>query len=148
MKKLDYCIDIHAPKEKVWNFLWDDVTYRAWTKVFHEGSYAVSDWNEGSPIHFLTPDGRGMYSTIGKLIPNTFMSFVHHGELIDFKEVPPNEKTESWAGGTENYTLAESNGVTTLTVSHDTVPEFEAYLQAKFPLAMAEIKRLCESEAG
>jgi hypothetical protein len=145
MKKLEYTIEIAAPKEKVWNVLWNDQSYRDWTRVFHDGSYAVSDWKEGSRIHFLTGDGRGMYSSIAKLIPNEYMWFVHHGEVIGFEEVPPNEKTKSWEGGTENYSLSEAHGVTTLAVSHDTVPEFEAYLQEKFPLAMAEIKRLAEA---
>jgi uncharacterized protein YndB with AHSA1/START domain len=146
MKSLEYTIEIAAPREKVWKILWDDQSYRDWTRVFHEGSYAVSDWKEGSRIHFLTADGRGMYSTIAKLVPNEFMSFVHHGEIVGFEEVPSNEKTKSWEGGVENYTLSESNGVTTLVVYHDTVAEFEAYLQEKFPLAMVEIKRLSEEK--
>ena len=52
MKKLSFTIDIKAPKEKVWHSLWDEENYQSWTSVFCEGSYTVSDWNEGSKIYF------------------------------------------------------------------------------------------------
>lgn len=44
MEVLDFKIEINAPKEKVCSVLWDDETYRKWTTVFCEGTYAVSDW--------------------------------------------------------------------------------------------------------
>ncbi|WP_427872212.1 hypothetical protein [Flavobacterium sp. MMS24-S5] len=53
MEKLVFNIDIKAPKEKIWKVLWDDETYRKWTSVFAEGSYAESTWNEGDKIYFL-----------------------------------------------------------------------------------------------
>ena len=55
MKKLQFSIEINAPKEKVWDTLWQDENYRKWTSVFIEGSFAESDWKEGGKIHFLTP---------------------------------------------------------------------------------------------
>jgi len=41
MKKIQFSTEINAPKEKVWNVLWDDATYRKWVSVFSEGSKAV-----------------------------------------------------------------------------------------------------------
>ncbi len=66
MKTLHFSIKIKAPREKVWQILWEDATYRQWTSVFNESSYAVSDWEEGSKIQFLSADGSGMYSLIDK----------------------------------------------------------------------------------
>ena len=63
VKKIQFSIDINAPKEKVWHVLWNDAIYRKWTSVFSEGSKAVSDWKEGSKIHFLNENNYGMYST-------------------------------------------------------------------------------------
>ena len=57
MKTLNFSININAPKEKKWKTLWDDTTYRQWTRIFSEGSYAVSDWNEGSRVLFLSAEG-------------------------------------------------------------------------------------------
>ena len=39
-------IDINASKEKVWNVLFDDATYRIWAASFMPGSYAVTDRKE------------------------------------------------------------------------------------------------------
>src|ERR1700741_5235174 len=103
MTKLNFTIDIHASAAKVWQGLWNDETYRKWTSVFHEGSYAVSDWKEGSKIQFLSPEGSGMYSIIETNRPNEMMAFKHLGEVKNFEEQPPNKETESWAGSKEIY---------------------------------------------
>ena len=60
MTRLHYSVDIDAPRQRVWDVLWDDRTYRDWTSAFMEGSHAVSDWREGSKIQFLDPSGDGM----------------------------------------------------------------------------------------
>jgi len=52
MKQLHFSIDIDSPRERVWEVLWEDATYRDWTSGFSEGSYAVSDWREGSKTMF------------------------------------------------------------------------------------------------
>ena len=70
MKTLRFTITIHAPKEAVWATLWNDSTYREWTSVFSEGSYADTDWKEGSKVLFLSGTGEGMYSTIARNKPN------------------------------------------------------------------------------
>jgi hypothetical protein len=47
---LHFSVDIAAPRGKVWDVLWDDASCRDWSSVSAQGSYAVSDWNEGSRI--------------------------------------------------------------------------------------------------
>ena len=60
MEKMIFTQQINAPKEKVWNILWEDASYRKWTTPFCEGSYAVNDnWKEGSKVLFLSPGGDG-----------------------------------------------------------------------------------------
>ena len=103
MKKQTFSILINAPREKVWHVLWDDPTYRQWTSVFNAGSYAVSDWKEGSKIQFLSSDGSGMYSTIDKSSPSEFMSFKHIGVVKNFEELQIDQETEDWSGALENY---------------------------------------------
>ncbi|HYG50215.1 MAG TPA: SRPBCC domain-containing protein [Flavobacteriales bacterium] len=142
MKTLHFNVKINAPKEKVWKTLWDDVTYRKWTSAFSEGSHAVSDWKEGSTVHFLDGKGAGMYSKIAKLVPNEFMSFSHQGEIKDGKEQPANSE---WSGSHENYTLKEVNDSTELLVDLDSVGEFEQYFTEVFPKALANVKNLAEN---
>lgn len=144
-KKMQFSTSISAPRNKVWDILWNDETYRKWTSVFMEGSYAESDWNEGSKILFLDGQGRGMYSTIDKKVPGEFMSFRHIGELKDGKEQPVDE-TKGWSGSTENYTLREADGKTELLVEMDIVPEMADYFNKTFPLALEKVKSLAESK--
>ena len=145
MKKLNFSIEIKAPKEKVWRILWDDITYRKWTGAFSEGSYAVSDWEEGSKILFLSPNGEGMFSTIAKKIPNEFMSFKHLGTVKAGVEQPETDETKSWSGSTENYKLEGNDGVTKLAVDMDVTEDFEQYFQDTFPKALERVKDLAEN---
>jgi uncharacterized protein YndB with AHSA1/START domain len=68
MQTLTFNTDIHASPEKLWHVLWDDYNYRQWTAVFMAGSYAVTDWKQGSKVHFLSTSGKGM-SSIDENIP-------------------------------------------------------------------------------
>src|SRR6187402_2241939 len=82
METLKFNTSIKASREKVWQVLWNDETYRKWTAVFGEGSHAESDWNEGSEILFLGAGGSdGMFSVIETKIPNEQMIFRHLGEI-------------------------------------------------------------------
>ena len=81
MKKLELSIEIMATKEKVWDALWLEENYKNWTSVFMEGSYAESDWKEGSEIRFLSPAENGMFGIIEKMIPFEKMYFKHLGEI-------------------------------------------------------------------
>ena len=49
MEKQTFKITIDAPREKVWDVLWSDDTYREWTSVFSPGSRAETDWRR-TPI--------------------------------------------------------------------------------------------------
>ncbi len=141
MNKLTFTIEIAAPCEKVWRILWDDETYRRWTTVFYEGSHAVSDWQLGSKVQFLGPDGNGMISRIVQLVPNETMVFEHLGEIKNGVE----ELSASWAGAHEAYHLAPKNSHTVLTVLLDTHDEYAAYFTNTFPKAMDIVKALSEN---
>jgi len=145
MKKLDFLIGIKAPKEKVWDVLWNDATYRKWTSTFSEGSYAVSDWHEGSKVLFLSPSGEGMFSIIQKKVPNEFMSFKHLGTVKDGKEQPESDETKKWSGAMENYSLKENSGITELTVVMDITEDHEQYFKDTFPKALEAVKTLAEA---
>lgn len=146
MEKINFDVDIKSPKEKVWEVLWGDDTYRKWTSVFSEGSHAVTDWNEGSKILFLDGKGSGMVSKIESKKQNEFMSFKHLGEVKDEVEDTTSEKVQGWAGALENYSLKETNGITALTVTLDINDDFKDYFMNTFPKAMEQIKILSESK--
>lgn len=145
MEKLVFNISIKASKEKIWKVLWDDETYRKWTSAFCEGSYAQSTWNEGDKIYFLGPGGGGMNSLIEAKTPNEYMAFKHMGEVKDFKEVPPNEETEKWAGAMETYRLTQNGDAVDLHVEVDVIEKHIDYFKEAFPKGMEVIKELSEN---
>ena len=97
----EFTIIINANPEKVWEVLWGDKTYSQWTAIFSEGSYAKTDWKEGSKVLFLTPDGRGMVSKIKQKIPNQYMLFEHLGVIENNIENLESKEAKEWAGATE-----------------------------------------------
>lgn len=140
MKKLNFSIRVAVPKDRLWQTLWNDATYRQWTAIFHEGSHAVSDWQEGSKILFLGPGGDGMTSRIARLIPNEFMSFEHLGEVKNGVE----DFSGGWSGALENYSLRECDGGTELSVEIDSDDNFADYFRDVFPKALQKLKELSE----
>lgn len=149
MKKLQFSIDIKAPKEEVWKVLWNDATYKKWSSAFMEGSYAVTDWNEGSRVKFLSPGGDGMFSIIDKKITNEFMSFKHLGIIKNGKEEPDSEESKKLSGAMENYKLREVGGITKLHVEVDvtdlgTGEDYVDMMNKAFPRALEKVKELSE----
>jgi uncharacterized protein YndB with AHSA1/START domain len=136
--RLQYSVDIDAPRQRVWEVLWDDKHYRDWTSAFSEGSHAVSDWNEGSKVRFLGPDGSGMLAVIEKKVPNERMTFRHLAEIKDGKEQPE----PSWSGSLEDYTLKDNGKGTTLVVDLDTADEWKEMFDKAFPKALQRVKEL------
>jgi uncharacterized protein YndB with AHSA1/START domain len=144
VKKLNFTIRIQAKPSKVWQVLWYDTTYRQWTSVFYEGSYAVSDWKKGSKVQFLSPKGDGMFSVITELKPNEYIAFKHQGEIKNFVEQTATDQTKSWMGTMETYSLMEDGGETILVCEMDTTTELNQYFQDTFPKALAKIKEIAE----
>ena len=146
MEKLNFSIDINAPREKVWKTLWEDSSYRKWTSVFMEGSCVETDnWKEGSKVLFLDGKGSGMVSKVVVNKPNEYMSFEHLGEVKDGIEDTSSEKVKIWAGSKENYTLKDAGGKTELTVDMDIAEDYKEMFQNMWPKAMEQIKVLSEN---
>lgn len=145
MTTLSFSQQINASREKIWQALWDDASYREWTSVFTPGSYAESDWKEGSKVLFMSPEGSGMVSFIDKKIDNEHIAFKHTGVVKDGKEQPETEETKKWAGAIEAYTLRDiGNGSTELSVTMDTLEYHADYFYDKFPKALAAVKVIAE----
>lgn len=150
MQKVHFSIDINAPKEKVWDTMLSDATYREWTVVFNPGgSYFEGSWDKGSKMHFLGPDEKGklggMVSMIEENKPYEFISIKHIGMLKeDGSEDTTSDEVKKWAGGHENYTFEEKDGVTTVKVELDTTDEFADYFNKTWPPALQKLKELAE----
>jgi hypothetical protein len=144
MEKQQFKISINAPREKVWDILLADETYRQWTTPFMEGSYAVTDWKKGSKALFLGPDGGGMVACIDESIPNEYLSIKHLGMIINGVEDTESDKVKDWAGAHENYILKDANGQTELIIEMDLNEEYIKMFSETWPKSLAKVKELAE----
>lgn len=145
MKTLIFTINITASPEKVWHALWNEDSFKKWTNPFCQGSYYKTDsFTQGNKIHLLTPDGRGMYSILEKIDAFKFLAFKHIGNIENFEEMPLDEETKAWTNALETYQLTEGENGTVLTVKADTAEKYIDYMNKTFPLALLELKHICE----
>lgn len=145
MEKLNFKTVIDATPEKVWNVLWNDDTYRKWTSAFSEGSYAETDWKQGSKVLFLDGEGRGMVSRVAENRPNEYMSIEHLGVVDGGVEDTTSESVKQWAGAHENYTLNKVGGKTELLIDMDINDEFKEMFSTIWPKALENVKNLSEN---
>lgn len=147
MERMQFKMMTTASKEKLWETLWSDTGYPAWTAAFTEGSKAVTDWKKGSRVLFLDNKNSGMVSVIEERIDNEFMSFCHLGEMKNGVEDMESAKKQGWAGSHENYTLRTVNGATELIIdmSSEAMPaDMLTYFENTWPKALAKLKELAE----
>lgn len=141
---MQFSIEIKAPREKVWNTLWEDKTFRDWANIIDEGMYMVGEMREGNEVQFISSvSGYGVTSLIEKLARNEFVSF---RQMADTKDSGEREREKEWTGRTESYSLAENDGVTTLMVDIDVPPGQEETFSVRFPKALERVKILAEKK--
>lgn len=152
MDTLNFSITINAPKEKVWNTMLGDESYRAWTEVFSPGSHYVGNWDKGSKILFLAPvQNGGMSGMVSRIKENRlheFISIEHLGMVENGKEDTSSEAVKVWAGVHENYTFKESGGTTEVSVEMDSVKEYEEMFMNMWPQALQKLKTIAEKQSG
>jgi uncharacterized protein YndB with AHSA1/START domain len=146
-QKLTFSTTIEATRQQVWSALFDDASYREWTSAFAEGSYAVTDWKEGSKALFLAPNGDGMVGRIAVSRPNEFLSIEHLGVVKNGVEDLEAAEAQGWAGAHENYTLTDAGNGVKLTIEMDSTPEYASYFEETWPKALDKLKRLAEGRS-
>ena len=144
MKTLTFEVTINAPRGLVWSTMLGPETYKAWTSAFCEGSYYAGSWDAGQKIQFLSPSGDGMTAVIAENKPNEFVSIRHLGVIEKGVEDTTSEKVRAWTPAYENYRFSDVHGGCRVTVTMDTVPEYEQYMLDTYPKALALLKNLCE----
>ena len=141
MKEMQFEIEIHAPREKVWATLWQDRTFRQWADLIDAGTYMVGDLEEGSTIQFISAEGYGVTSLVSALIPDEYVLFKHQA---DTQDKGSSSRDDQWTGGRESYTLTYDDGVTSLAMSFDVPVELEKTMSESYPKALQKVKELSE----
>ncbi len=142
MKEMQFLVEIHAPKLKVWDTLWQDETFRDWAGIIDPGTYMKGELKVGNEVEFISAEnGYGVTSLVDKLIPGEFLLLKHQ---TDTKESGTQQRENEWTGGEERYVLTEKNGVTILTAIFGVPPEMEEYFNDAYPKAFEKVKQLAE----
>ena len=95
---------------------------------------------------------QGMFGLKRQLLSAYFQDCPPLVKLIQEKRINTVEEVaryynhyhEQWAGGLENYSFWENNGVTTVTVELDTVEEYMDYFTTTYPTALEKLKEISE----
>ncbi len=151
MIKLQCKKDFNAPSERVYTTmlgLKNKETYEQWTSEFNPSSSYEGSWEKGAKIYFVGTDENGkrggMVSEMAENIPFRFVSIRHYGILDGEKEIVEGDEINNWAGGVENYSFHENNGVTTVAIEIDVVEDYLDYFNETWPKALNKLKDLAE----
>jgi uncharacterized protein YndB with AHSA1/START domain len=115
-------ITINAPAAKVW----DALTKPALIKQWQYGSDVITDWQPGSPIAFNSKWEGQIYKqwgTILKYAPPKQLSYSLFAPRPDLEDKPENYFTMT-------YSLEETDGRTTVTITQDDPREQPAQAEA------------------
>lgn len=149
MRHLEHTIEIHAPKEKVWQVLWSDETLRDWAGMIDPGTYMTGTLEEGGEVNFIgNSEGGvryGVTSRVDKLVLNEYILFTRTADIVLQPDGAIEKRASQWARTTEDYKLEEHDGVVTLTNTQDVPDELVEYFSAKLPEVLERIKVLAES---
>lgn len=138
-------IDIDAPRERVWDVLTGDATYRQWTAEFAEGSYADTDWQQDSSVRFLGPDGTGLLGRVVDSRRPDLLDVEYTGVVGGGTDDTTSEQARAWAGTHETYRLTGAGIGTHLVI---TAPMEDAYyddMVSAWDRALARVKELAEA---
>lgn len=152
MQKLHKEIFINAPREKVWDIMLGEETYKEWTKAFSPTPNTTSrfegNWEEGSKMLFIgeNQDGgtEGMVSRIQENRKPEFLSIEHIGIYKDGVEDTESEVAKQWAPAYENYTFIEKDGGTELHIDMDIEEQYKEMFEKMWSAALESLKELSE----
>ena len=148
VKRIQFTVDIQAPRATVWRHVISPESYEHWTSAFAEGSRFEGSWDQGSRIRFLSPTGDGMVSEIAESRLHEFMSIRHLGFIVNGVEDTTSEAVKAWAPAYENYTFIATPEGTRMVVDQDVAAEWEEHLSEAWPKALELLKALSESSTG
>ena len=145
MKDLTYNINITASPKKVWDTMIGHETYKAWTNAAWPGSDFKGEWEQGKNLHFAGEDGSGTSATVTTFDPYnkillTHIALLQPGSVEDRES----EWAKKWVGSLEQYSFAEKNGTTDLTIDMKIYDEWEDMFNNDWPKALARLKQICE----
>jgi uncharacterized protein YndB with AHSA1/START domain len=150
MKNLRDSIEISAPKEKVWQVLWDDQTFRDWANIIDPGTYMEGVLQEGSEVNFIGNNNNGVRygvtSKVEKLTPFQHITFRQIADIKISEDGSIEKRDTQWTGGAETYELKEMQDKIELSHTQDVPDELVEYFESTIPKVLQRIKVLAEAK--
>lgn len=150
MQKIYFSIFINAPRNKVWDIMLSEETYRQWTMAFNPGSYFKGNWEEGSKMLFLGPNPNnveeegGMVSRVKENRLYQFVSIEHVGIINNGIEDTTSDEAKKWSSLYENYTFTDKDNGTELSIDVNMIDEYKSMFEEMWPKALQILKDLAE----
>lgn len=141
---IEKSIYINAPKERVWNIMLSDDTYKTWTAPFSEGSAVETDWKEGSKVIFKDGNNFGLVGIITKSRPYDIFEVEYTAELRDGVEDTTSKDAQSMVGGSEKYIFEEKGDGTHVSIESFMTEEYFEKMSLAWDKALQIVKDLAE----
>ncbi|MBP7807172.1 hypothetical protein KA047_01610 [Candidatus Saccharibacteria bacterium] len=143
MKQMQFTVEISADRQKVWDTLWQDKTFREWAGLIDPGTYMVGELKAGNEVQFISAEnGYGVTSLVAEVTPCESLLLKNKA---DTQKSGTESRDDEWTGGEENYSLTEKEGTTSLSAAFDVPPEMEEYFALNYPKALQRVKELAEA---
>jgi hypothetical protein len=145
MEQLHFDILIDAPRDRVWDLMLADTTYRIWTAPFADGSYFEGSWGMGQEIRFMAPGKGGMLARIADNRLHEFLSIEHRGMIsADGVVDTTSDEVKAWAPAYENYTFTAVGDRTRVSIDMKADGDFANFLRRTWPVALGKLKKIAE----
>ncbi len=145
MKDLQFSIDIAAPRERVWDCMFDPLAYRDWTRAFADGSYYEGVWATGRRLRFLDPQGFGMEAVVDEAVPHERLSLRLVGEIKDGRPVAGSRLAQMPAHERYVFTATPQRGTHLAVHLQSWDDGFTDFLQTTWPQALSRLKAIAET---
>ena len=138
-------IAIEATAQKIWEVLFQDKFNRIWYAEFSPGTYAITDWQEGSKVVFLDNSNSGIIGKVFESNPFKTLSLEYTGILVNGVEDYDTEDAHALKGGREIYNLESEDDNIRLTIIGDMAEQYYEAMSRSWENALLKIKELAEN---
>ena len=144
---VEFQVRVNASKKHVWETMLHPATYNEWANAGWPGATYEGTWAEGEEVKFVSASGEGTLATLVAHKPYDLSHAKHMAVLLKGgAEDRDSELALGWIGTHERYTFTEEDGVTALTVTITTTPEWAAMFSDGWPKALNKLKVMCEQQ--
>lgn len=148
MTTIQKSVQIKASRERIWDVLFNQETFRDWGKAFHPDSYYEGTFAEGELVRFLGPtdeDGAaGMEVRVVEHVPGVRSRFEFSGTISGGKVLYEGESYDEWSGISEGYELTGESEPFTLSIRNKVPSKYEEMFSEMWDVALARIKEIAE----